>query len=234
MLEVLRDDLVASQQQQWGLIRDYIACYAARRPIRKIAVVGNAPLEPSAERAAEIDSSDLVIRMNEVWLDGPGDPPSHGTAWHVGIVSRATTMTRWVFHDYRQRAYLIPQAGFVQYHYLDHVGLLLETPFWPADLGATPLPNAVVKTRVVDAMAPGATPGSIIPTTGTMAVYLAHEMFSDANTIATGLSFLADSTQTHWAHHAGSVTKVNWQHRLDLEADLLRSWIDDGSVRFLT
>jgi hypothetical protein len=234
MLDVLRDDLLASQQQQWQLIGEYLAAYAARRPIRKVAVVGNAPLGPNPDRAVDIDSSDLVIRVNEVALDGPGEPASIGTACHAVILSRSTTMTRWVFHDYRRRAYLIPQAGFVQYHPGDDVGLLLQTTYWPADLGAMPLPNGVVKARVVQALAPDAKPGSIIPTTGTMAVFLGHELFPDAELVATGFSFLENSSQKFWSHHSGSSTKVNWQHRLDLEADLLRSWIDDGSMRFLT
>jgi hypothetical protein len=233
MRGVLRDDLLASQEQQWQLIGAYLGAYAARRPVRKVAVVGNAPLEPSAERAADIDSSDLVIRVNEVALDGPGEPPCVGTACHAVILSRSTTMTRWVFHNYRRRAYLIPQAGFVQYRYGDTIGLLLETAYWPPDLGAMPVPNGVVKARVVRALAPDAKPGSIIPTTGTMAAFLGHELFPDAELVSTGFSFLEDSSQKYWSHHSGSSTKVNWQHRLDLEAELLRSWIADGSMRFL-
>ena len=233
MADVLRDDLLASQQQQWELIRTYLASYAATNPIRKVTVVGNAPLRPSAERAAEIDSSDLVIRINEVALDIPGEPPTTGTACHAVILSRSTRMTRWVFHDYRRRAYLVPQAGFVQYRTGDHFGLRLETPYWPPDLGAWPIPNAVVKSRLVHRLAPEAKPGSIIPTSGTMAVFLGHEMFGDADLVATGFSFLEDSSQKTWEHHSGTTTKVNWQHRLDLEAALLRSWIADGSLRFL-
>jgi hypothetical protein len=138
-----------------------------------------------------------------------------------------------VFADYRRRAYLVPQAGFVQYHPGDRVGLLLETSFWPADLGAMPLPNAVVKARVNRALDPQHRPGSLIPTTGMMALFMAHEMFPQAELLATGFSFLDDSEQTHWSHQSGGRTKVNWQHRLDLEAALLRSWIADDSVTHL-
>ncbi|MBA2440569.1 MAG: hypothetical protein H0V50_07850, partial [Thermoleophilaceae bacterium] len=36
-----------------------LTAYASTRPIRRIAVIGNAPLEPSRRRAAQIDGSDL-------------------------------------------------------------------------------------------------------------------------------------------------------------------------------
>jgi hypothetical protein len=230
---VRSDVLSASQDAQWEALGTYLAAYAAQQPIRQVAVVGNAPLQPDAHRAAAIDASDLVIRVNAMMLDAPGAPPSVGTACNVVILSRSTAITPWVFHDYKRRAYLIPQAGFVQYRPGDQIGLLLEVPFWPHDLGAMPLPNAVVKTRLVRALDAGAKPGSLIPTTGMTALYLAHEMFAHAQVVATGFSFLDDPAQKHWTHHSGGATKVNWQHRLDLEAALLRSWVDDGSVSYL-
>ncbi len=230
---MLSDELRVSQDAQWQALRTYLAAYATRRPIRQVAVVGNAPLQPDAGRAAAIDAGELVIRTNAMMLDAPGGPPCVGTACTAVILSRSTAITPWVFHNYRRRAYLIPQAGFVQYHPGDRIGLLLDVPFWPRDLGAMPLPNAVVKSRVVRALDPEAKPGSLIPTTGMMAMYLAHEMFPDAQVIATGFSFLDDSAQKHWTHHSGGATKVNWQHRLDLEAALLTSWIEEGRVRFL-
>ncbi len=230
---VIREDLARSQQTQWDLIRDEMAAYAAHRPVRSVAVVGNAPLEPDPARAAAVDACDLVIRANEVGLDEPGGPPCAGRACHVVLLSRATPISRWALQDYRRRAYFVPQAGFVQYHLEDKVGLLLETAFWPDDLGIVPLPNAVVKARTVAALDPEHTPGSIIPTTGTTAVFMAHEMFPGADLVLTGFSFLDQPDQTHWSHHAGTATKVNWQHRLDLEARLLRSWIDDGTARYL-
>lgn len=226
------DELIeASRQQHWELLRDYLSAYARTSPVRKVAVVGNAPLAPSAERAEEIDSADLVIRVNAMMLDGPGDPPSLGTVCHAVILSRSTTITPWVFHDYRHRAYLVPQAGFVEYHPGDTMGLLLDAPFWPADLGALPVSNAVVKARLVRAMDPTHRPGSVIPTTGTIALYLAHEMFASAELVCAGFSFLDDPDQKSWSHHSGGHTKINWRHRLDLESQLLRTWIHDGSVR---
>lgn len=233
MSRVLRDDLLRSQQVQWDLIRAYMASYAERQPLSSVAVVGNAPLEPDAARAEAIDKCDLVIRANAMMLDAAAGPRCVGTACHVVILSRSTAITPWVFQNYRRRAYLVPQAGFVQYHLENRVGLLLDAPFWPEDLGAMPLPNSVVKTRVARALDPLHRPGSLIPTTGMMAMFMAHEMFPDADLMVTGFSFLDDSEQTHWSHHSGGRTKVNWQHRLDLEAALLRSWIDDGSAHYL-
>jgi hypothetical protein len=233
MTRVFRDGLEEARDELWDLIRDYMASYAAERPIRQVAVVGNAPLAPDPERARRIDACQLVIRANSMMLDDPSGPGTVGTACHVVVLSRGTAVTPFVFRDYRRRAYLVPQAGFVQYHPGDTVGLLLQTSFWPADLGAMPLPNSVVKARVNRALDPGHRPGSLIPTTGMMALFMAHEMFPHAELIAAGFSFLDDTEQKYWSHHSGGRTKVNWQHRLDLEAALLRSWIADGSVTHL-
>lgn len=234
MCPVLRAELEATRVAQWDHIREYLLAYAARRPVETVAVVGNAPLAPDAERAATIDAADLVIRANAFVLDGPDEEPTSGTVCHAVLYSRATTMTPSSMRGYRDRAYLVPQAGWVQYPPGDDIGLLLHAGFWPEDLGAVPLPNAVVKQRLVHALDPTARPGSVIPTTGLTAVFLAHEMFPDADLVGTGFSFLEDDKQTSWAHHSGGHTKVNWQHHLDLEAALLRSWIADGSLRILS
>lgn len=234
MCPVLRADLEATRDAQWDRLRSHLLAYAARQPVERVAVVGNAPLHPDAVRAAAIDAADLVFRVNSFVLDERGAPPTVGTACHVVLLSRATTFTPWTMRGHRERAYLVPQAGFVQYRPGDEIGLLLHAGFWPADLGAMPLPNAVVKARIVRALDPDARPGSVIPTAGTTALFLAHEMFPGADLVGTGFSFLDDEEQTSWSHHSGGHTKVNWQHRLDLEATLLRSWIADGTLRHLS
>ena len=220
-----------ARQRQWDHIRDYLRAYARRPDVAKVVVVGNAPLAADTRRAGEIDEGDLVIRLNSVMLDAPGSPPAVGTSCHAVLLSRSTSVTPWVFHRYRERAYLVPQAGFVQHHSDDPFGLLLEKRFWPADLGSLPLPNAVVKARLNRMLDPDGGPGTLIPTTGTMALYLAHEMFPEAELVATGFSFLDDPHQTSWAHHSGGKTTVNPLHRLDLEARLLQTWLADGSLR---
>lgn len=228
-----RAELEQTRDTQWEHLRELLTAYAARRPVERVAVVGNAPLTPDPDRAKAIDAADLVVRVNSFVLDRPGAAPTLGTACHAVLLSRATAMTPDTLRGYRDRLYLVPQAGFVQYRPGDTIGLLVHAGFWPADLGVQPLPNAVVKARLVRALAPDARPGSVIPTAGTTALFLAHELFDGADLVGTGFSFLADETQKTWSHHAGSTTKVNWQHRLDLEAALLRSWIDDGSLRYL-
>lgn len=229
---MLREELAATRDAQWEQLRDLVSAYAVRHPVRRIAVVGNAPLQPDAARAAEVDAADLVIRVNSFVLDRPGAEPTLGTACHVVLFSRSTAMTPASLAHYRERAYLVPQAGFVHYG-VDSPGLRRSSAFWPEDLGAIPLPNAVVKVRCARDLDPDAGPAEIIPTSGTMALWLAHEMFPGADLLATGFSFLENEQQTEWAHHAGSVTIVNKRHRLDLEARLLRSWIADGSLRYL-
>ncbi len=225
--------LEETRAAQWDCLRDLIAAYASHDPVRRVAVVGNAPLGPDPGRAATIDAADLVIRVNAMVLDHPGEAPALGTACHVVVMSRSTALTPDALRGYRQRLYLSPQMGWVQYQPGDELGLLVHAEYWPIDLGSVPLPNAVVKARCVRALDPDAPPGSIIPTTGTTAIFLAHEMFPDAHLVATGFSFLDDSRQTSWSHHSGGHVKVNWQHRLDLEARLLNSWIADGSLRHL-
>ena len=216
-----------SEQEQWEGIRSFLRAYAAHDPVRKVAVVGNAPLEPDPDRAEDLDSSDLVIRANSMILDEPGDPPCVGNTCHAVILSRSTRITRWCFQDYRNRAYLVPQMGFPLYY-----GVRPRPDFWPADLGAMPIPNKAIKKRIADLLDPNHEPGSLTPTSGTAAIYLAHEMFPGAEMIATGFSFMDDQNQTEWAHHSGGSTKVNKHHDLALEGNLLRSWVDDGSIRF--
>jgi hypothetical protein len=134
-------------------------------------------------------------------------------------------------HDYRNRGYLVPQVGWDSHP--TRALIRVSAPFWPADLCALPLPNAILKQRLGDLLAPDWRPGWIIPTAGTIAVFLAHEMFPEAELVATGYSFLDDETQKSWDHHSGGHTRLPWQHRLNHEAQLLRSWIADGSLRML-
>ncbi len=220
-------ELAESQQVQWDLLRAYIESYAAHRPVRSVAVVGNKPLESDPARAAAIDASDLVLRVNSMKLDEPGEPPTLGTACHVVLLSRRVRTTRWVFQDYRRRAYLVPQMGFPLLR-----GVRLNPLFWPPDLGAMPLPNGVVMKRLADRLDPDHRPGRLIPTSGLTLVYLAHEMFPEAHLLATGFSFLDRTEQTEWAYHSGGSTQVNPYHDLAREGALLRSWVEDGSVQF--
>jgi hypothetical protein len=227
MRGMFRDHVEASRRQLWSDLRALITSYARHDPVRSVAVVGNKPLEPEAERAAAIDRSDLVVRCNSLVLDEPGDEPTLGSACHVVLLNHATHNTPWVFRDYRRRLYLVPQAGFTRYHKVNP-----QVSFWPADLGAIPVPNAVVTKPLVDRMDPDHVPARLIPTSGLLALYIAHELFSDAEMVASGFSFVDARDQTEWRHHSGSSTGVPAFHDLHLEGALLQSWIDDRSVRF--
>lgn len=220
--------LSASQQVQREQLAALLASYAHRRPVRTVAVVGNAPLAPSDDRAREIDSADLVVRMNSLQLDDPGDPPRLGCRCHVVLLSRATRITPWALRDYRRRLYLVPQAGFTTFH-----GMRDQPEHWATDLGALPVPNGAVIKPLVDLLEPGHAPGSVIPTSGTICVYLAHELFPDAELRVTGLSFLDGVQQAEWAHQSGGSTAVNAKHHLDREGALMHTWIADGSLRYL-
>ncbi len=219
-------DLASSQRAQWDLLRDYVVSYAERQPVRKVTVVGNAPLEPDPDRVAEIDGSDVVIRINSLALDEPGGPPCVGTRCHVAVMSRYARVTPWSFRDYKRRAYLIPQAGFGKRY-----NLLPQPNFWPADLGTLPIPNAPVVAELMGLLDPAHKPNRLFPTSGTLACYLAHEMFPDADLVATGLSFLDGLPQPAWNYQSGGGSAVIPAHHLDLEAALLKSWIADGSLR---
>jgi hypothetical protein len=225
----LSDDLENVDRQLWSDLGELMAAYADRRPVTKVAAVGNKPMEPSPERAAEIDSADLVLRANSFVLDDPDDPPCLGSKTHVVLLSRNARITPWVFHRYRDRLYLIMQGGFTTFR---SVRELAE--HWPADLGGLPLPNRAVTKRLDDLLLLERKPGSLIPTTGMTTIFLARELFPQADVVATGYSFLEDRDQTHWKHHFGSTDPVDNRHRIDLEGALLESWIDDGTVRFLT
>lgn len=219
-------DLASSQQAQWDLLREYMSSYAERRPIRKIAVIGNAPVLPDSDRVAEIENSDIVIRINSLALDEPDGPPCVGTKCHVVVVSRYAPVTPWTFRNYRRRAYLIPQAGY-GLRYILHS----QPSFWPSDLGTLPIPNAPVITQLLDRLDPDHEPNSLIPTSGTIACFLAHEMFPEAELFATGFSFLDGLQQHSWTYQSGGGSPVIAAHHLDLEAAMLRSWIADDSMR---
>lgn len=217
------------ERQHWTELGALLAAYAERQPVRKIAVVGNAPLEPSTARAAEVDSADLVFRCNSFVLDSAGDGrPFTGSRVHVVLLNKSTRITPCVFREYRRRLYLLPQGGYTMFR-----GVRPTPDHWPADLGAWPVSNQAVVKRLNDLLVREREPGSVIPTTGTMSLYIAHECFPGADLVATGYSFLKDRNQTEWDHHVGGTVPVHGAHRIDLEGALLESWIADGSLRFL-
>ena len=76
--------------QDSAVLRDLMLAYARNRPVRKVAVVGNAPLPTEEARAEEIDTADLVIRVNSFVMDRPGEPRCQGGRVDVVVWNRIT------------------------------------------------------------------------------------------------------------------------------------------------
>jgi hypothetical protein len=202
--------------------------HASHLPVRRVTVVGNAPLEPDDKRVEIIETSDLVVRCNSLVLDEPGAAPTLGRKTDVVVAARATRITPWFFLDYPRRAYLIIDAGNVRKS---------EPPptpgNWPDDLAAWPISNRVFGWPLRRLLRPEKDGWGAVPTTGTEAAYVVRELFPEAELFLTGFSFLDNREQTSWKHQWGDECIVHPAHKLDLEGALLQSWIDSGSATFL-
>ena len=210
------------------LIREHIESFAERLPVRSIAVVGNAPVEPSAERAKRIDACDVVIRVNSFWLDPVTGPPSHGRKVHVVVFNRQLRAATAFLENYRKRAYLIAEGG-----HIVHRTNRLYPSYWPEDLGCWPIANRAVVADLRTLIDPTGESGLVVPTTGMLAAYLGHLLFPDANLELAGFSFLTQPDQTTWAHHVGGTVPVSKEHDLAKEGALMQSWIDTGRATLL-
>lgn len=204
-----------------------ISAYADRPDPRTVAVVGNQPLPPDAQRAKAIDAADLVIRVNGFVCDAPGSEPTLGTRTHVVVFNRALRATRWVFHDYRSRLYLMVEPGRLHWEPED----LPE--WWPEDLGFVPVSNREVTIPLSEALGLASMQEGHWATTGTMAAWIAHTTFPDAELLLSGFSFIDDPDQTSWEHAAGDSCIVGPEHRIAAEGRLMNSWIESGSAQLL-
>jgi len=214
-----------------ALLRPYLEAYASSLPVRRVTVVGNAPLTPSAERVEIIENSDLVIRCNSLMLDRPGDEPTLGTKTNVVVLARVSLPTPFVFHDYRNRAYLVPEVGRPF-----PVGKPLPPALfasWPHDLGNMPVPNDGLGLPLIQKMKETGDPRPAVPTTGTLAIAIGYHLFPEAETVITGFSFLHDRTQTSWQHHYGPTVPVHPAHLLDREGAILQEWVEEGHARYV-
>ena len=207
-------------------VRHLLEAYARRRPVSRIAIVGNAPLQPSRARAERIDSADLVIRCNSFVLDEPGAEPCLGRRVEAVVIARATLPSPYVFHRYRERAYLIPDVGNSYKRRPEPV-----PASWPKDLGCLPIPNDVLGVPLFEYLGQRVGDRGVVPTTGTQAVFVARRVFPDAGVTLAGFSFIDERRQTRWKHHYGSDVPVHPAHPIDREGALLQSWIDDGPVQ---
>ncbi|MGH8968567.1 MAG: hypothetical protein ACRDV1_01320 [Actinomycetes bacterium] len=211
-------------------MRDHATAYAASTPIRRVAVVANAPLESSVERRDLIDTSDLVVRCNSLALDRHDGPPCVGTRTNVVVAARTTRPTPAFLQDYRNRAYFVVDVWKIAVP--DPPG---QPSHWPSDLGAWPMSNRVFGMPLKYLLRPPSGGFGVVPTTGTLAVYLAYRLFPEADIVLTGYSFLNDREQQHWGYHWEGLRQspVHSAHKLDREAAYLQGLVDRGEVRYV-
>ncbi len=204
------------------IIRALVVAAAGREP-RSAVVVGNAPLDPSARRAAMIDAADVVVRMTTFALDAA--EPRVGTRTDVVLVHRGLRPGPSTFDAYRSRIYLLAEPGRAYWE-------PVATPaWWPADLGLVPIPNRTVVDPLKRAMRIADGTASW-PTTGTLAVHLLHALFPAMHIVFTGTSLAGPRAATgSFAHAWGSPTALTPEHRLRAERRVLASWVDAGFLR---
>ena len=225
----MRRTLTDIDEELVAQMREHATAYAASTPIRRVAVVANAPLEPSEERRDLIDTSDLVIRCNSLALDRVDDPPCVGTRTNVVVTARTTRPTPGFLKDYRNRAYFVGDT-----FSLDVPEPVGWPSYWPADLGPWPLPNRALGLPLKYLLRPTRGGLGVFPTTGTQAVYLAYRMFPEADIVLTGFSFLDDREQDSWGYHADLPdAPVHATHKLDREGAYLQGLVDRGEVRYV-
>ncbi|NLP83948.1 hypothetical protein HF576_08815 [Microbacterium sp. CFH 90308] len=213
------------EREYYDRLRPLVEAYADSSTITRVSVVGNQPLGPSDERAAMIDQSDIVFRVNGFRLDTLESGPCVGTRANVVVFNRGVRATPWFFAEYTRRLYLLIEPG----------RLLWENErvpaFWPSDLGFVTISNREVILPLNDKIGLDAWKG-LWATTGTTMVWLAAHLFPDARIDVAGLSFVDEPAQTRWNHAYGDPSPVGPEHRIGNEAALMRSWIHDGRVRF--
>ena len=209
------------------LLTALMTAYAHKPEVRRIAVVGNAPVLPDAERAAAIDDCDLVIRVNGFALDDLGAPAATGRRADVVLLQWAVHASPWLFQDYSRRLYLLNEPGQM---YFDN-----ETvpAWWPADLGLVRVPNREVTSPLTAALGLAGGERPRWATTGTVGMYLAHRCFPAAEWLVSGFSMLDDPDQRAWAHAYGDPVPVNDHHDLRAEAALVRRLVATGQVSVL-
>ncbi|MFT4085067.1 MAG: hypothetical protein QM638_21005 [Nocardioides sp.] len=213
-------------------VGELLTAYAAG-PVRRVAVVGNAPLAPSAARADEIDAADLVLRCNSFVLDRPGEPRCQGSRVHGVVFSRGLLATEFSYARYSEVAYLVTEPSRI-YARRPLARYVKEWPrWWPDDLGYLAVPNHRFTLPLLDALAEPWQEQVCVPTTGMMALWIARTCFPDADLCFAGFSMVDDPDQTSWRHQAGDVSPIGGAHHIGPEGALMRSWIDEGKARFL-
>ncbi|MQA33295.1 hypothetical protein GCU49_06895 [Modestobacter roseus] len=198
------------------------AAHAQNSAVRTVAVVGNKPLEPSADRAAAVDGCDLVVRVNGFRLDDPGSAATYGRRADVVFFNRALRATPWFFDDYQDRVYLMVEPGRL------HWEPDLVPSWWPADLGQVHVDNEDLTIPLSEDLGLDSRAEGLWATTGTMAAWWARTTFPDAELVLAGYSFVDDPDQTSWRHASGDDCIVGPEHRIALESRLFRRWAEAG------
>jgi len=184
-------------------------------------------MQPDEGRADEVDSADLVIRVNSFVMDRPGHPRCQGARADVVVWNRITRATEFLYDRYRERLYLLVEPMRM------HGNPEMWPESWPRDLGLLAVPNGEVAARLNDELGYSWREEGLAPTTGLTAAWLAVTLFDDADVVLAGFSFLDDPHQTSWRHQWGDECPVGPEHRIDAEARLMQSWIDGGRARFV-
>ena len=211
--------------QQTEILRRLLLPRSDGRVPRTVAVVGNAPVGRSEARAAAIDGADLVVRMTTFAVDR--DEPGIGTRTDVVVIHRAVLPGPDTFLDHASRLYLLAEPGRA------HWESASLPAWWPTDLELVPISNREFTSRTRRAMRLARVEVAW-PTTGTLAVHLAHRLFPHARILLAGSSLLpgrpARLRQDGRAldHHWGGSVTLTPEHRLTRETRALRAWTRAG------
>ena len=224
--EAIADAQSTEETDFYNRVRPLVSSFSAADTIRRIAVVGNQPLAASALRASTIDSADLVFRVNGFRVDDRDGEATVGMRTDVVVFNRGVRPTPWFFERYTERLYLMIEPG----------RLLWENPklpeFWPQDLGLITMPNREVILPLGSALGADPRTGGQWATTGTVMLWIATRLFPDAQIDVAGFSFIDAPDQQAWAHAYGDSSAVGAEHRIELEAALMKHWIDSHQITY--
>lgn len=217
--------------RQAEILRRLLLPRAGGRLPDTVAVVGNAPLPESSERADRIDSADLVVRMTTFALDR--GTPRVGTRTHAVVLHRALRPGPDTFGDHDRRLYLLAEPGRT---FWEEESL---PAWWPTDLELIPISNREFTSRTRSAMGLGRV-GVSWPTTGTLTVHLMHRLFPNARILLAGSSLSAPDVvgdprrfgrldrhavdRLRLEHQWGDAVTLTPEHRLDRERRVLGRW----------
>lgn len=219
-MATIRRVLPPPAPQQAQILRRLLVPRAGGRLPRTVAVVGNAPVEPSEQRARAIDGADLVVRMTTFAVDRA--EPAIGARTDVVVLHRAVRPGPDTFLDHGSRLYLLAEPGRA---YWESEPL---PAWWPADLELVPISNREFTSRTRTAMRL-ARVAVAWPTTGTLAVHLMHRLFPHARILLAGSSMLPGRpARAALDHHWGGAVTLTPEHRLAREARALRAWTRAG------